>query len=54
VCQSAVKKLRGNLTVESRLGAGTTFHVTLPMALMPSLSPPRGAPALRPEGAHAG
>ncbi|MFO0724304.1 MAG: AAA family ATPase [Myxococcota bacterium] len=54
VCQSAIKKLRGMISVQSQLGVGTVFHVNVPMALVSSLSPARAVPALRPEGAHAG
>jgi two-component system NtrC family sensor kinase len=30
ICYGIIKKLGGNLTVDSTVGLGTTFHVTIP------------------------
>jgi len=33
ICYGIVKKMGGDITVESRVGSGTEFHVTLPVAV---------------------
>jgi signal transduction histidine kinase len=53
VCQSAIKKLRGQISVESQLGVGTVFHISLPIVRLTASSPSIQVPALRREGRHA-
>ena len=50
ICHSILDQHGGALTVESRVGAGTTFHVYLPACHQPALSAPPAASPTSPRG----
>ena len=45
VCQQIVRSLGGEITVQSKLGVGTTFRILLPPAAQAAPVPPTAAPA---------